>query len=211
MRYCQSCGVESAHDALFCPKCGARLAAPQSVKQSVRSASSIGTSAAPDDSGRLDALINSYQPVPMANADAAISTNSTMGRLTPGKVIFCLIVVFLVCAFFIGNTPSPEASKSSSPSPSHHSVGDTTTVVTGDVDNYPCGSTTAALDEMIKWATLKDSQEIARTIIKTDSTVLPSGTRVKVLDYEGFSKLKIRILGGTATGVECWVSTDWIN
>jgi len=132
-----------------------------------------------------------------------------MGRLTFGKGMFIVVVACLASAYFIDNHASSKASRSSSPT--HHAVGDTTTVVTGDIDNYPCGSTPAALDEIIKWSTLKDSEETARTIIKTDSTVLPSGTRVKVLDYEGLSKLKVRMLGGKGSGVECWVSTDWLN
>ena len=107
-----------------------------------------------------------------------------------------------------GKDQTPESAYH--PPTSNHAVGAITTVIQ-DTGWFSCGSSPAALDEMIKWATLKDQQEVIRTLIKTGSTRVTPGTRVKVLDYQGFSKLKVRILGGVATGVECWVDPEWLN
>src|SRR5665213_1633222 len=73
-----------------------------------------------------------------------------------------------------GKDQTPESAYH--PPTSNHAVGAITTVIQ-DTGWFSCGSSPAALDEMIKWATLKDQQEVIRTLIKTGSTRVTPGTR----------------------------------
>lgn len=68
----------------------------------------------------------------------------------------------------------------------------------------PCGSTPEALSEMMKWGSANDWDEVKRTGIKTDSTLLYNGDHVKVLD-RGLLRSKVRVL---QSDKECWVVSE---
>jgi hypothetical protein len=125
------------------------------------------------------------------------------------------LVVILLAAALFGPREGPTAD-----------IGETVNVARGTQSNgtegfWPCGSTMAALDEMVNWAVRGDSAEVKRVMARTQSIALTSGLRVKILDT-GFGKRKVRVLGNYAdgpryaqedprTGVECWVATEALS
>jgi hypothetical protein len=105
-------------------------------------------------------------------------------------------------------------------SPSKADVGETVTVRQAN-GFWPCGSTTQAFDELMKWTARGDNAEVRRTLVLTRSIGLNGGMDVKILDI-GLGKRKVRVLTNTAgeaylrdeqgvfpadprIGRECWV------
>lgn len=75
-------------------------------------------------------------------------------------------------------------------------------------DGYaPCGSTTEAYDELMKWGRLRDEQEVRLTVMRTGSVLLTNGMQVKVLEA-GFGKTRVRVL---STDQECWVESEFLT
>jgi len=62
---------------------------------------------------------------------------------------------------------------------------------------WPCGSTTDAFDELMKWAVRGDMGEVRRTLMKTGSIGLDGGMKVKVLDT-GIGKRQVCVLTNSA-------------
>jgi hypothetical protein len=102
-------------------------------------------------------------------------------------------------------------------------IGETVTVRHG-TGFWPCGSTTEAFNELMKWAVQGDNGEVKRTLVKTGSIGLVGGMHVKVIDV-GFGKRKVRVLTNDAgettltdeqgafpadprIGRECWVVSE---
>lgn len=81
------------------------------------------------------------------------------------------------------------------PSPSKAEVGETVTVRQAN-GFWPCGSTTQAFDDLMKWAVRGDNAEVRRTMNLTRSIGLNGGMSVKILDI-GLGKRKVRVLSDT--------------
>jgi LSD1 subclass zinc finger protein len=92
---------------------------------------------------------------------------------------------------------------------------------------WPCGSTPAAFDELLRWAVRGDNAELKRTMYMTHSFALDGGMKVKILGV-GFGRRKVRVLtnaGGEAylndadgvfaadprIGRECWVVEEALS
>ncbi len=105
-------------------------------------------------------------------------------------------------------------------------IGDTATVVQGN-GFWPCGSTTEAYNELMKWAALGDHAEETRTLNRTRSIGIVGGMKVKILDV-GLGKRKVRVLTNDAgeaylkdeqgvfpadprIGRECWVASEAVR
>jgi hypothetical protein len=73
-----------------------------------------------------------------------------------------------------------------------------------------CGSTPAAFDEMMNWATRRDTDEMTRVLLRTGSSILKKGSRAKILDIGGFmfGRTFVRILD---TDRECWVISEAVQ
>lgn len=106
--------------------------------------------------------------------------------------------------------------KDNSPAPaSHNGIGD---IVTVHGDGWiACGSTKAALDEIINWQVRHDGDEAKRTMMATRSLPLFPGTKVKILDDDGFivREQKVRVLADTVQGATvgevCWVDSEMLK
>lgn len=68
-----------------------------------------------------------------------------------------------------------------------------------------CMPTKEGLDEIVKWAVRKDTEEMARTMLRDGGSLINSGETVKVLD-PGILHTKIR----ASTG-ECWATPETIR
>jgi hypothetical protein len=107
----------------------------------------------------------------------------------------------------VPSKPAPEIAAQKSPS----SVGER--AVAGGDHPWICGSTKEAFDDAMKWAVLKDQDEMARSLAKTHSTLLAPGAHVKVLDRSILLR-KVRLLDADKLSAllppdkECWVETE---
>jgi hypothetical protein len=106
-----------------------------------------------------------------------------------------LVIGILVLASCMGNNANP---------PRMANEGDEVTVQIDDGGWVPCGTTTEAYHEMVKWGEKNDREEVGRMALQTGSTVLNVGDRVKVLE-RGVLLTKVRKL---STGIECWTAPN---
>jgi len=112
------------------------------------------------------------------------------------------------------------------PSPSKAEVGETVTVRQAN-GFWPCGSTTQAFDDLMKWAVRGDNAGVRRSMNLTRSIGLNGGMSVKILDI-GLGKRKVRVLSDTVgetylrdeqgvfpadprIGRECWVGVEALS
>jgi hypothetical protein len=88
------------------------------------------------------------------------------------------------------------------------------------VELWPCGSTEHALDELVKWWSQRDFEEVVRTTLRTGSATLRKGYRVKVIDHDiGFftNRVKVRIKSvdspefKSLIGRECWTEAKGLE
>jgi len=113
-----------------------------------------------------------------------------------GRIIGAALVIgMLVLASCTGNNAN---------SPRMANEGDEVTVQIDDGGWVPCGTTTEAYHEMIKWGEKNDREEVRRVILETGSAVLNVGDRVKVLERRVLLT-KVRKL---STGIECWTAPN---
>jgi hypothetical protein len=145
-----------------------------------------------------------------------------------GLIALVVLISVLILGAYLKSGDNATSSDTSSVGSS--AVPSTTTAHTGDVvmvkpGYWPCGSSKEALDEMIKWALLKDNEEMFRVMRRTDSFALtPDGFQLKVLD-RSFTMAKVRVLGWldpddgkihaypeeNRIGKECWVVTEAVD
>ena len=157
-----------------------------------------------------------------------------LGRVTPTKVLFALIIVAFFAYLKFGNhaastsssgtdsSSNTESRPSPSTSPSTAHVGDTVMVGPGQ---WVCASTKEAYDQISKWRVRGDSEEMLRTLQLTRSFLLvPDGFQVKILD-SSFILRKVRVMGWldpddgrihaypeeTRIGRECWVPFEAVT
>jgi len=133
------------------------------------------------------------------------------------------IIVGLAMVGHRNESPQTRTNPSAPASSSTAGIGETVTVRQGN-GYWPCGSTTEAFDELMKWSVRGDQAEIKRTLVKTGSIGIDGGMKVKILDF-GFGKRKVRVLTNDAgeaylkdeqgvfpadprIGRECWVVSE---
>lgn len=213
MTFCSNCGTQLGEGARFCSKCGSAVL------------------------------------IPSRSSDQIIVTRLRPPRLLLGiiAIIFTCLVVLSVAITRHEASPAerarvqalrdkqgfglePDWSKIDNGQGIGHDVGggsayigETATVRQGG-GFWPCGSTTEAFDELMKWAALGDNAEVKRTMVTTRSFALYGGMSVKILDF-GFGKRKVRVLTNDAgqtyvkddqgvfpadprIGRECWVVSE---
>ncbi len=189
--------------------------------------------------GRCSQCGYQFATNPKANVPSQRRMSLTQAR------IGCLTIIGLAVALLlyrshdepqaIINSPASSAPGTSRPAPSHTpptatpgpvGAGITATVVEGR-GFWPCGSTTAAYDELMKWSVRGDMAEVRRTLTRTRSIGIVGGMKVKVLDI-GFGRKKIRVLTNSAgqstlrdeqgvfsadprIGRECWVVSEALS
>jgi hypothetical protein len=128
-------------------------------------------------------------------------------------------------AFALSKLPSRDGgSQTSTAAPAATSdLGATVGIVDGH-GFWACGSSEAALNQMLNLVALGYNAEAKRAMVRTHSIGLTPGLRVKILDV-GFEKRKVRVLGlytqddenhnkmrlltgDPRTGRECWVVSE---
>lgn len=125
-------------------------------------------------------------------------------KLSAITIIFRITVGFLGALFVVAIISMPKngyqaPAEAKSQSPSERILHD------GDKGiariATPCMRTAADLDEVMKWASRDDTEEMARTVVTRNGAILTVGSAFKVLD-SGLLHSKIRIIKSDR---ECWV------
>lgn len=127
-----------------------------------------------------------------------------MKRLLIGFVLFVGLLYLAAIARWMTLSPQQKAAfqrTERAATTGSVQVGDTLVVT---MSGAVCGSTPAAMDEAMKWLVRNDSEEAARIVLKTGSSIVQRGDEIKVLDL-GFMRSKVRLL---KTYSECWVPTE---
>jgi hypothetical protein len=123
----------------------------------------------------------------------------------------------------VGPPASTDPASSDAPASSHVVIGETAKVK-GASGYWPCGSSEAAFNELIKWAGLHDEAELKRTLARTHSIGVLGGMQVKVLDsHVGIRKIRILtndagegylrdekgvFASDSRIGRECWIAPE---
>ena len=136
-----------------------------------------------------------------------------------------LVAVVLGLLFSVARTRTAGTPASNDPPPTVV-IGENAKVK-GASGYWPCCSSEAAFDELIKWAGLHDEAELKRTLARTHSIGVLGGMQVKVLDSH-VGMRKIRVLTNDAgeaymrdekgafasdprIGRECWIAPEALS
>jgi hypothetical protein len=236
-KFCQNCGYQFAAAQLLSPSGGAPSTpalkkcpdCAEEVRAEARKCRFCGFVFAESADAELkpersdtDLLNNDAMLEP---ASATVSVEPTeqpqtvdqaprpLGRVTPTKVVFALIVVAFVAYLKFGDhvtSPSPSGPDNSAPPPASIAsnsssstprlappAGRTTANVGDDImvhgGPWICGSTKEAFSEITRQA-VNGSGEMSNAVRRTHSFMLLDGTQVKVLGL-GIAASKVRVLG----------------
>jgi hypothetical protein len=114
-----------------------------------------------------------------------------------------LLMVLLFVALVVSSLVSPQGNKPVAVQVTHAALGDTVSASIPAV----CMNTERGFEEIVKWATVNDTEEMTRAMLRYGGMFIARGDLVKVID-SGFAKRRVRVL---KTGRECWVVSEVVD